>query len=323
MLNRLDAGFLVLPAFVAAVRRLPWRSQALAAALGFVPLAAWEVFSLIYYGFLFPNTAYAKLSTGISSAALLRQGVYYYLDLLRTDTVTFATIAAALVLTARTGRASLPLALGIALYLVYILRIGGDFMAGRFFSGPFLLAVVALCRARWPAGWMVQTAIVAALVLTRAAVLSVDGGVSRSHGITDQRRLYSEATRLVTQRTAPVDQGSWAVRGKAFRERGARVVEFGVIGMAGFFAGPSVHFVDPFADPLLARRPADPRSRIGHFERRIPAGYLASIRSGRNRIENARIARYYDHIVLVTQGPIWSWDRWRAIVRLNLFERTM
>ena len=326
MLNRLDAGVLVLPAFLLAASERPRRPHVLAAVRGFLPLVAWEVFSVIYYGFLFPNTAYAKLSTGISSIALARQAVYYFLDLLQTDAVTFATIVAALVLmVSRAARPLWPLALGIGLYLVYILRIGGDFMAGRFFAAPFLLAVIVLCRTPWPRGWAVRGAVVTAAVVAQAALLSMDFEISRPHGITDQRRLYSDATRLVTQRTAPVEQGSWSVRGMGFRDKGTRVVEFGIIGMTGFFAGPSVHFVDPFAlaDPLLARRPADPRSRIGHFERRVPAGYLDSIRSGRNRIENARIARYYDDLVLITQGPIWSRDRWRAIVKLNLFERTM
>ena len=37
--------------------------------LGFIPLIAWELFSLIYYGFLLPNTAYAKLNTGLPQHA--------------------------------------------------------------------------------------------------------------------------------------------------------------------------------------------------------------------------------------------------------------
>ena len=37
------------------------------AVLGFTPFITWLLFSLIYYGFIFPNTAYAKLHTGIES----------------------------------------------------------------------------------------------------------------------------------------------------------------------------------------------------------------------------------------------------------------
>jgi arabinofuranosyltransferase len=86
-----------------------------------------------------------------------------------------------------------------------------------------------------------------------------------------------------------------------------------------------VHIIDRFAlcDPLLARRPAIPGSRIGHFERRIPAGYPATLRTGRNRIENRRTAAYYDQVVIVTRGPLWTWERWNAIWHLNVLERTM
>jgi len=69
---------------------------------------------------------------------------------------------------------------------------------------------------------------------------------------------------------------------------------------------------------LLARQPAIRPWRIGHFERRMPDGYLESIRSGNNQVADFTIARQYEQLKLVTQGPIWSRRRWRAIRRLNL-----
>jgi arabinofuranosyltransferase len=326
MLNRLDAGLLVLPAFGVAGHQRPFGRHLAAAALGFVPLLAWEAFSVIYYGFAFPNTAYAKLSTGISAGRLLAQGAYYYLDLLRTDVVTLAAIVAALGLTASGARRPLwPLSLGIALYLAYILRIGGDFMAGRFFAAPFFLAVIVLARGTQPSRWSVRAGVILLVLAARALQTPAAPEIVRAHGITDQRLLYSESTRLVTQRASPVERGSAAQRGIAMRDKGVRVVELGMIGMAGFYAGPSVHIVDPYAlsDPLLARLPADPNSRIGHFARRVPPGYLLSLRRGTNEIEYPRIARYYDDLVLITRGPIWSRDRWRAILRLNTVDRTI
>jgi arabinofuranosyltransferase len=240
--------------------------------------------------------------------------------------VTFAAIASALFLMASRGaRALWPLSLGVALYLAYIVRIGGDFMAGRFFAAPFFLAVVVLCRAPLPTAWAARVSIVLAVVIGRAALAAVPLEISREHGITDQRRLYGDSTRLIMQGRARVEDGTESRRGLQFRDKGPRVAEWGMIGMVGFYAGPTVHLVDRFAlaDPLLARLPANPDSRIGHFERRVPPGYIASIRSGKNQIAYARIARYYDDLLLITRGPIWSWARWRAIVRLNVFERTL
>jgi arabinofuranosyltransferase len=326
MLNRLDAGLLVLPALLVGVYQRPIRPHIVAAVVGFLPLAAWHAFSLVYYGFPFPNTAYAKLATGVSSLALLRQGVYYFLDSLRADTVTLACVAAVLVSTVRrSGRALWPLSLGIFLYLLYVLRIGGDFMAGRFLAAPLFLAVLVLCRLPLPAGWMFRTAIVLAIVLVRVTQTSSDIPIERPHGITDQRRFYSPGTRLLTQMEFPLEKRIGARRGARLRGGERRVVEFGAVGMTGFFAGPEVHIIDRFAlaDPLLARRPAIPGSRIGHFERRIPPGYPATLRTGRNRIVNRRTAAYYDQLVLITQGPLWTWARWKAIWRLNVLERTM
>jgi arabinofuranosyltransferase len=60
--------------------------------LGFAPLIAWELFSLFYYGFPFPNTAYAKLNTGVSAGNLIRQGLYYALNSIRADPITLSAI---------------------------------------------------------------------------------------------------------------------------------------------------------------------------------------------------------------------------------------
>jgi arabinofuranosyltransferase len=91
-------------------------------------------------------------------------------------------------------------------------------------------------------------------------------------------------------------------------------------GMVGYYAGPSVHFIDLFglSDSLLARLPAKPQSRIGHFEREMPAGYYESVKNGDNRLINVRIGALYRDLHTVTAGPIWTGNRWRVILRLNL-----
>jgi arabinofuranosyltransferase len=324
MLNRIDAGLLVLPAFAVAAYRRPLRPHVLATIAGFVPIAIWETFSVIYYGFPFPNTAYAKLSTGISQLALLRQGMHFFANVATTDPITFATVLAALaaVIPRRTRR-FWPLSLGVALYLVYILRIGGDFMTGRFFAAPFFMAVLVLCRMPLPRPWIARVALIATLVLVRFLVSLVDFGVSMSHGITDQRQLYSEGTRLITQAEFPLAERHEARRGLELQVNGPDVFEWGMIGMTGYFAGPKIHIIDVFAltDPLLARRPANPGSRIGHFRRRVPAGYVESLRSGKNMLESRALAPVYDDLVLITRGPLWTWARWGAIARLNVLDR--
>ena len=91
-------------------------------------------------------------------------------------------------------------------------------------------------------------------------------------------------------------------------------------GFNGYYAGPEVHLVDRLAlgDPLLARLPV-PRDwdwRVGHYERAIPAGYVESLISERNEVEDPGIARLYDRIRLATRGPLLAPGRLNAIVRL-------
>ena len=144
LLNRLDTALLFGPLLVAAWWR---RRQATMATLGWVavgllPWLAWEAFSVVYYGFPFPNTAYAKLGTGLPLAALVRQGRHYLLHTMERDPGTALVLLAGLgwPLCRRRARLLAPW-VGVSLYLLYVLRIGGDFMAGRFLAAPLFVLV--------------------------------------------------------------------------------------------------------------------------------------------------------------------------------------
>ena len=96
----------------------------------------------------------------------------------------------------------------------------------------------------------------------------------------------------------------------------------GGLGYASIMNGPATHYIDncALADPLLARLPAqpDPKWRIGHFMRQIPANYVDSVRSGTNLLLDPVTKNYYDSIRIVTRGPLLSYERLREILRLNL-----
>src|SRR5262249_52905616 len=111
------------------------------------PLAGWICFSIFYYGFPFPNTAYAKLNTGVPRWPLILQGFDYLTQSLGTDGATLATVllSCVLVMAGRASRA-LPVVVGILWYLIFVVRIGGDFMSGRFLAAPFFCALALLAR---------------------------------------------------------------------------------------------------------------------------------------------------------------------------------
>jgi len=76
-LNRLDLSLLILPPLLCLFWRLRSRRRLAVLVLGFLPLVLWELFSLWYYGFPFPNTAYAKLTTGLTASELAGRGCLY------------------------------------------------------------------------------------------------------------------------------------------------------------------------------------------------------------------------------------------------------
>jgi arabinofuranosyltransferase len=128
------------------------RGIAAAVALGSLPLAAWTAFSLSYYGFPFPNTAYAKLATGIPESELWRQGLHYLSNAARWDSLTPAVCLAGIVVPPLLRPRWAPVACGLAAYSLYVVAIGGDFMAGRFLSQVFWLSCLALCSCLPAAG---------------------------------------------------------------------------------------------------------------------------------------------------------------------------
>jgi arabinofuranosyltransferase len=109
--------------------------------------------------------------------------------------------------------------------------------------------------------------------------------------------------------------------GIALQESGKSIAQENNIGFVGYYAGPTVHLVDVYAlgDPLLARLPIpNPQKwRIGHFEREIPEGYIATLRTGENHLSDSSLAAFYDKLALITRGPLWDAERFKAIWEMN------
>lgn len=335
VLTRPDLGLLFLPALVLAARAVPWRRAVGPAAAGLAPLAAWELFSVVYYGFPFPNTAYAKLGSGLEASALWAQGARYLQDSLTRDPITLATITlGAAVALPRGDRWARALAAGTLLYLVYVVSIGGDFMSGRFLSAPLFLSAALLARqpvaGRWPAPVLAGSLIMLGVstpgvpALTGASFGEDRAGIVDAHGVSDERRFYYPWAGLLRYRAdRPFPSHPFAEEGRALGARAEpSVVVRQSVGYRGYFAGPRVRIIDELGltDPLLARLPAvwSPAWRIGHFRRLVPPGYAQSADGGEIRLGDPDLARYHAELALITRGPLFRRRRWEAIVRMNL-----
>ena len=289
---------------------------------GFIPFAGWTLFSLVYYGFPFPNTAYAKLNTGVPGFELWPRGVDYLQNAALWDPVTVVVIAIGAYLYSRAGGVGASIAFGMTLHMLYVVRIGGDFMAGRFLSEPFVVGLIAIILLAPRPHLIPALGIVSAfVVLWPLSPLKIDDAyrsynTKENHGIADERSYYTGPdSHLGFEKRWPV--ALWRA------QTGPQ--EHFEIGFSGFAKGTSAILIDRFAlaDPLLARLPAaEGWKRVGHFKRSVPSGYAESVQAGKNQIENPFVHRLYDDLRLVTQGPLFTSDRWAAIWRLNLeYER--
>jgi len=332
LLNRLDLAFLVVPVLV---RLLPWREPRRAFRMlvpALLPLAAWELFSLVYYGFPFPNTAYAKVKTGVAEAELFKQGVTYLLDSAARDPLTLLVIVAVATWTVldNPGRTR-PIGVAIFLHLTAVTAAGGDFMSGRMFAAPLLAAVVVLVRldvaALFAYPWM-PTVLAAAIgvngfrAIAAGAAIADARDIVAASGVSDERAAYFRGSGLIGYaRDAPFwPRDKWIENGLQARAEGPRVIAYCCNGMFGYAAGPAVHIVDTLGlgDPLMARLPAQPDWRVGHFNRLVPRGYTDTLESHENRLAAPQLAAYYTRLALITRGPIWNRRRLETIVRMNL-----
>ncbi|MBX3463202.1 MAG: hypothetical protein KF830_08520 [Planctomycetes bacterium] len=334
--NRMDLALLCAPGALAGMRGLPWRRRLVHGLLGALPFVAWLLFAAIYYGSPLPVTAHAKaFGLGVPAGELAAQGLRYLWQACTTDPVLPTTIASGFALGVRDRRLRW-LAAGMPLYLAYVVRVGGDFMQGRFLLPPFVLALWCLARAERPLrGWRLEAVLAVALLAGALAapphwlrapaadpIQYTPEQIAAAHGIVDERRNYYGTQGLLSPlRHGTLEFGAmnrfpivWP------EERTTRWLAVGgATGAFGYGAGTLGHLVDPLlCDPLLARLPAHRPAewRIGHVLRRIPEGYLESLAAGENRILHPGLRRYYDALRTATTAPIWAGERWRTLLAL-------
>ena len=309
--------------------------------LGFSPFIIWEFFLIFYYGFPFPNTAYAKLNSGIPQGDLLRQGIVYFLNSITWNPITLIVIALALFLTwaIQDGNSKKKIfGVGIILYLTYVIYIGGDFMSGRFFSAPFLMSTFILINLTQRLSnnykFIFSVLILGLGFLSTKTTFSyffIESNFSAdaekiiidtNTGIADEREYqYNNTSPIVLNRNMNVFSAEWMKEIVRFKENNIPVKVLESIGIIGYLAGPDVHIIDVYAlsDPLLARlKITDLENwRIGHFRRDIPEGYILTLKTKKNHIADPDLSKYYDKLKVIVSYPLFSKERLRTIWEMN------
>ena len=345
-LNRPDSVVMLLPAVI----WLLWRRETgerppvrLAARLlvSVSPAIVWTLFSLVYYGFPFPNTAYAKsLTTGFPIAWRVQRGLEYAWNSLSWDTAAWGVLAAACVLAVRTrSAAARALLSGILIYMVAVVLdlASTTHMSGRFYSMPLFLGTVLFVSLLDSRRFGMAAMATLGLFVLWSPISAIKFGTPSYHAPAQNRSsidtkwyVLNEGAALIDWRPGvPLPDHVWYHDGEAFRASSAKVRVGGglgspAIGYVGYAAGPEKFFIDVvgLSDPLLARLPAltppsSERWQSGHFLRKVPDGYVESVDLNENLIVDPAVHDYYAVIRNVTRGPIFRWDRFQDIVRLN------
>lgn len=224
------------------------------------------------------------------------------------------------------------------LHLAYTVKVGGDYMAGRFLTNAFvagtcLLALAPLPRAAPRAALLPGLVLAVALIVPTWEALGQgpwpeprarDGRARMLMKVADSRYFLSERWGLdvadpneLVPPEAPEDLGERLARGER------RVAVVTGAGWSVYKRGSDVHAVDLYAlgDPLLARLPmyrGHGQWRAGHYRRVLPQGYVRSLETGENHLEDPGLAALYEQLRLVHQAPLLAPGRLRAIWVLNV-----
>ncbi len=332
VLNRMDIALLVFPPLIYGLfLKKPDVKMMAACVLGQCPFILWELFSLFYYGFPFPNTAYAKLNTGIHSSLILSQGFYYVLNSLSRDPVTLTLIAATFVFSLihiREYRHYTVIGLCTGLYILYVIKIGGDFMSGRFFAAPFFCSLAIL--ARLPLNRPKEYVLAAFAFVLLFAMPPLAGDLAEPpleewidhRGIADERGFWSSATGLLAkERKRFLPDSIEAADGVDHRSRGLEFTGRTIIGMYGFYVGPDAHIIDRCAlvEPVLSRLPVGGTGndwRIGHFKREALLSYQRAL-AGKGNIMDPSLRIYWHQLCILTRGDLFSLERFAEIWKFN------
>src|SRR5690606_7579900 len=236
-------------------------------------------FSLLYYGLPFPNTAYAKLGLDVPRWQYLEQGAVYFLNGAKTDIISILI----LIVFTLSGfwihnKKYRVLVLSALLAEFYIIWVGADFMAGRFYSYIVLFCLLvffAQLEKQTNAPSVIQNNMPSAAIVTFVILLGtyhlfypksplntpwIFGNVNVQHGISDERGFYSAHTSLWKwlENDKPYFPDLERVR-EAIRWRDAQEPYhmLTAIGMAGYWLGTEGTIIDFIAlsDAMRARMP--------------------------------------------------------------------
>ena len=270
MMTRPDAALMFPCIVLFVVLQRPKRREALAvlAAISlsllflYLPYFLWRY---SYYGYFFPNTYYAKSA----NLANYGQGLIYLWEFLhRYFLWAFLPPALFTAFRAVRRRSCDPIFVTMTafclIYTFYAVRVGGDFMEGRFFVPilPFVYLLVERSIRQLSRSRLIVGVILTILLVSTASDRQLIAPRKITNGITDERSW------------APVF-ALWYAEGLAFGRHlpAGTVIATDAVGAFGYGSGLPIIDTLGLTDTTVAHQPLSARSRPGH-EKSASPGYL-------------------------------------------------
>lgn len=349
-MTRMDAVLMFVPMilYVFLVKREISFGKAVGIGIvGLLPFILWEFFSLFYFGFFVPNTAFVKLGTDIPKHDYIVRGLQYVFNTFICDPIVLIVpFVAVVVLFLFRKFKYIHVALGILLYGIYIIYIGGDFMMGRHFTVMFLMSVIAclyiinteivnketgkIVYGHWICKIMCAAVISCLSYSVATSVISdqFEYGGNFNSPISDERACYFKWTSLFNNVISYMNTGHMCIT-SAWNDQGVLELKEYDLNSGVLRVVPGITKYDhndmylndlyALGDPYLSKLPAvkEPGWRIGHMYREAPEGYYETIMFGENQIRNEAASEYYDVIKLITHGDLFDGERIKAIIDIN------
>jgi arabinofuranosyltransferase len=303
------------------------------------PLLVWEIFSVLYYGFIFPNTFYAKVG-GRSFKENAYSGILYTVDFFASHYFIVIMLILMILSASRNirefilrkdlvGNFGFTLLLCIILQFSYVIFYsGGDFMSGRFYVIVILIISILILL-----GWfdwifhpisrnyfsLICTFILIAGIAFSSALIGSRGAASNNPiapGVENERNYYKS---YLGQNLNPIYSYAfhpWAVAARGLNLNSAKGI-LGVNGQWSYWVNLDKNLVDPvgITDAFISRTPIENSARTGHFTHKIPTEYLR-IKVNHEKVQSWKdpeAEELYLNIKTVTEGKIFSFARLKSM----------
>ena len=328
-LLRWEAALLVLPLLVVVFSKSRNRVNINAKLATILPFLFFLLFTFLYYGVIVPNDLIARLHSDVGILRFIRQGGMYIFHSIDYDPVSILAIVFTCVGSfIIKDKKNTPILVGLAAYLMVVILEGGDSLGGRMLSPAVLVGVLLLSRFELRPSEAWKMGIVVFIALGVASPLSpITSGFDYENpdpdhrGIFDGRGLDYPLTGLLRIYRGSVNppDSDWAGDDWQFDEYDSVMIVEGGKGYDAYRVGPNVYVlpISGIGDSLLARLPVEDKVTwdIHTLYRKVPDGYEETLLTGNNVIVCEPMADFYESVLKITTGELFSQERIALLFR--------